>query len=152
MGQHVQQPKEAGNPLDPLADQIASSLRGVRELREEVARLSARVQQLERETLILESENATYRAQLESEKIERSYYQRFAVEVATSLNLIGQVCDEVMTKAQQHAFRQNGEPPREDIPDLEIPKFLQKGPGNGNGNGHGNGASHPDSQANGQQH
>jgi regulator of replication initiation timing len=128
MAQHVQQLKEAVMPADPLADQIASSLRGVRELREDVARLSARIQELERENILLESENSAYRAQLESEKVERGYYQRFAVEIATSLNLIGQVCDDVMTKAQQEAFRKNGAVPREDIPELRIPKFLQKGP------------------------
>jgi hypothetical protein len=139
MGQQVQPPREAAMPADPLADQIANSLRGVRELREDVARLSARVQQLERENLVLESENAAYRSQLESEKTERSYYHRFAVEVATSLNMIAQVCDDVMHKAQQQAFRNDGQPPRQDMPDLEIPRFLQNGP-NGNGqNGKHNG-------------
>src|SRR5262245_28059959 len=128
MGQQLQQPKDATPPADPLADQIANSLRGVRELREDLARFSSRVQQLERQNLILESENAAYRSQLEAEKTERSYYHRFAVEVATSLNLIAQVCDDVMHKAQQQAFRNDGEPPRQDIPDLEIPKFLQSGP------------------------
>ena len=124
----MQQVKEATLPVDPLADQIASSLRGVREMREELARLGTRIQELERENILLESENAAFRAQLESEKVERGYYQRFAVEIATSLNLIGQVCDDVMTKAQQEAFRKNGAVPRQDIPELRIPKFLQKGP------------------------
>jgi hypothetical protein len=135
MGQQLQQPKDAGTPADPLADQIANSLRGVRELREDLARFSARVQQLERQNLVLESENAAYRAQLEAEKTERSYYHRFAVEVATSLNLIAQVCDDVMHKAQQQAFHNDGAPPRQDIPDLEIPKFLQNGPTGSNGGG-----------------
>jgi hypothetical protein len=127
MRQQVQ-PKELAMSADPLADQIASSLRGVRELREDIARLSARVEQLERANLMLESENATCRSQLEAEKTERSYYHRFAVEVATSLNLIAQVCDDVMHKAQNEALRNNGEPPREDMPELAIPKFLQNGP------------------------
>jgi len=52
MGQQVQQPKETALPADPLADQIANSLRGVRELREELARLRARVQQLEHEIVL----------------------------------------------------------------------------------------------------
>jgi len=129
MGQQVQ--KGAATPADPLADQIANSLRGVQELREDIARFSARVQQLERDNLVLARENASYRAQLEAEKTERGYYHRFAVEVATSLNLIAQVCDEVMHKAQEHAFRENGDPPGRDIPDMEIPKFLKNGP-----NGH----------------
>ena len=30
--------------------------------------------------------------------------------------------------SQQEAFRKNGAVPREDIPELRIPKFLQKGP------------------------
>jgi regulator of replication initiation timing len=145
MGQQVQPPREAAMPADPLADQIANSLRGVRELREDLARLSARVQQLERENLVLESENAAYRSQLESEKTERSYYHRFAVEVATSLNMIAQVCDDVMHKAQKQAFHNNGEPPRQDIPDLEIPRFLQNGP---NGNGHA--SNSPNGKHNGQ--
>jgi regulator of replication initiation timing len=140
MGQQVHHLKEAALPPDPLADQIASSLRGVRELREDIARLSARVQQLERENLMLESENAACRSQLESEKTERSYYHRFAVEVATSLNLIAQVCDDVMTKAQKEAHRNNGEPPRQDMPNLEIPKFLQNGP---NGKHHEEPSNHP---------
>src|SRR5215475_14436197 len=148
MGQQVQSPKEAVLPADPLADQIANSLRGVRELREDVARLSVRVQQLERENLMLESENAACRAQLESEKTERSYYHRFAVQVATSLNLIAQVCDDVMHKAQQEAFRNNGEPPRQDIPDLEIPKFLQNGP-DANGHNGRHDANGPNSKHNG---
>lgn len=144
MGQ--QHPKEPSVPTDPLADQIANSLRGVRELREEVARLSARCQQLEHENTILESENSAYRTQVETERMERSYYHRFAIEVATSLNLVGQVCDEVMNKAQQEAFRNNGEPPRQDLPELQIPKFLQNGPpgrpeGQPNGNGQTNGQS-----------
>jgi len=142
MGQ--QHPKEPSLPTDPLADQIANSLRGVRELREEVARLSARCQQLEHENTILESENAAYRAQLEAERMERSYYHRFAIEVATSLNLVGQVCDEVMNKAQQEAFRNNGEPPRQDLPELQIPKFLQNGPTAGRQE------AQPNGQSNGQ--
>jgi hypothetical protein len=141
MGQQVHPPKDAAMPADPLADQIANSLRGVRELREDVARLSTRIQQLERENLVLESANAAYRAQLESEKTERSYYHRFAVEVATSLNLIAQVCDDVMRKAQLQAVRNDGEPPRQDIPDLEIPRFLQNGPNGHNGSHNG---AHPD--------
>lgn len=87
-------------PADPLADQIAKSVRGVVELRQERARLKARAQELERENALFESENAAYRAQLETEKVERAYYQRFAVEVATSLNLVSQVCSDVMAKVQ----------------------------------------------------
>src|SRR5262249_10859206 len=132
MGQQVQPTKDAAMPADPLADQIANSLRGVRELREDLARFSSRVQQLERQNLVLESENAAYRAQLDAEETERSYYHRSAVEVAPSLNLIAQVCDDVMHKAQQQASHNDGAPPRQDIPDLEIPKFLQNGP-NGRG-------------------
>jgi hypothetical protein len=131
MGQQVQQPKEVALPTDPLADQIANSLRGVRDLRDELSRLRVRAQQLEHENTILETENAAYRSQLDSERMERNYYHRFAVEVATSLNLIGQVCDEVMNKAQAQAFRNNGEPPRQDLPEVQIPKFLQNGPNGG---------------------
>ena len=72
----------------------------------------------------------------------RGLARLFAVEVATSLNLVGQVCDEVMNKAQQEAFRQNGDPSRKELPELRIPKFLENGQ---------NGA-HPQGQANGQQH
>jgi predicted RNase H-like nuclease (RuvC/YqgF family) len=138
----AQQPRDASPTADPLADHIANSLRGVRELREEVARLNVRLREMERENIILASENAAYRAQLEAERTERSYYHRFAVEVATSLNLVGQVCDEVMNKAQQEAFRQNGEPSRQELPELQLPKFLenaQNGP-------------RQETQANGQQH
>jgi hypothetical protein len=87
-------------PPDPLADQIAQSVRGVVELRQEQARLKARAQELERENALFESENAAYRAQLETEKVGRAYYQRFAVVVATSLNLVAQVCSDVMAKMQ----------------------------------------------------
>jgi hypothetical protein len=103
----MKQVSAAAMPTDPLTDQIANSLRGVRDLREELASLSVRIKELERENVLLESQSAAYRAKWEAEKVERDYYQRFSIEIATSLNLIGQICNDVMAKAQD-AVRENG--------------------------------------------
>jgi hypothetical protein len=126
MGQQAQYMKDARVPVDPLAEDVV--MQGVRELRESLIRSNERVQLLERENIFLECEIATCRAQLEAERVERDYYQRFAVEITTSLNLVAQVCDDAMTKAQHEAFRKNGARPRQDVPDMKIPKFLRNDP------------------------
>jgi len=116
---------------DPLEESVMVSVEGVRGLRERVAELEGRCSRLEYDNFVLESEAAALRRQVEAERTERAYYHRFAIGVATSLNLVGQVCDEVMSKAQREAMAAmpfGSTPPESPIPPLEIPRFLKAGP------------------------
>jgi hypothetical protein len=126
--------RDAPPIADPLARAAEQYVVGVASLREENFQLAEQVECLQRDNAVLQAENAALRGALTSEKSERAYYQRFSVEVATSLGLIGQVCGDVIDKAQQAAFRKNGAaPPSEALPEIEVPEFLRKAPGEGNG-------------------
>lgn len=102
-------------------------------LRADVIEKDAHIRDLETRLAMMESENACLRAQLAEEQAKRDYYQRFAVEVATAMNLVGQVCDDAFQKAQNGAYGKPavaGAPPRQ-IPELKIPEFLKRGPAGG---------------------
>lgn len=99
--------------------------RGVGELRDENAQLKADKQELERANLQLKAENETLRKCLDAERAERGYYQRFAVEASTLMNLVTKTCDEVMEKANQAAMHER--PAIANLPEVEIPKFLLNG-------------------------
>jgi len=111
---------------DPLEQAIYDSISGVQKLRSQVKRLEAELEMSRGEASTLRIENEALRVMLQSERDERAYYHRFAIEVTTSLNLVGQVVDEVMQKAQGEAFRRqedgNG---RCELPELRIPAFLR---------------------------
>lgn len=124
MGRHEAQTLPQAEPLPvPLDDQIRRSLAGVADMRNEIARLQAQLTDAERQVLVLDTENHALRIQLENERNERSYYHRFAIEITTSLNLIAQVTDDVMSKAQQAAMQVGA--PNTQLPDIEIPKWLK---------------------------
>jgi len=103
---------------DPLIDNI-------RTLRAENARLAAENARLISENMRLNSMGTMLQVDavnaalmLDKERTERGYYHRFAIEVATSLNLVGQIVDEVMRKAQQKAMAERP-PARRGVPDLD---------------------------------
>jgi len=114
---------------DPLEQAIYDSISGVQKLRSQVKRLEAELEMSRGEASTLRIENEALRVMLQSERDERAYYHRFAIEVTTSLNLVGQVVDEVMQKAQGEACRRqedgNG---RVELPELKIPAFLREEP------------------------
>jgi hypothetical protein len=126
--------RDAPPIADPLARAAEQYVVGVANLREENFQLAEQVECLQRDNAVLQAENVTLRGALNSEKSERAYYQRFSVEVATSLGLVAQVCGDVIDKAQQQAYRKNGAaPPSEALPEIEVPEFLRTPPGEGNG-------------------
>jgi hypothetical protein len=126
--------RDAPRSEDPLAKAAEQYVVGVANLREENYQLAEQIECLNRDNAVLQAENATLRDALNSEKAERGYYQRFSVEVATSLGLVAQVCGDVIDKAQQQAYRKNGAaPPSEALPEMDVPEFLRTPPSEGNG-------------------
>lgn len=116
-------------PEDAHEEEVIAAVKGVEARKKRIAKLEAELEMARREAALLRAENEALKAVLEQERTERAYYHRFAIEVATSLNLVGQVCDEVMSKAQQEAYRRQSDGQgRSELPALTIPKFLRAGP------------------------
>ena len=118
----VAEPKSA----DPLADKIRDSILGVENLRAENARLANQVNGLERANLQLESEVQSLKLTLEHERSERRHYHSLANEIITRLDVVGQTIDDVVKRAEQETYRQKRENPRAELPEVELPTFLQK--------------------------
>ena len=127
---------------DPLEQAIYDSISGVQKLRSQVKRLEAELEmsrseashmrvELEALRFAMTCVREEFRAELEHARNKADYYHRFSVETATSLNLICQICDEVMQKAQREAYqRPEDAASRSDLPELVIPPFLPKKPRN----------------------
>lgn len=114
---------ETDVPVDPLEASIRTSITEVNAMRERLDRQALDIVSLQREVAMLQSEKQSLILVLDHERTERAYYHRFSVEVSAGMGLIGQVIDDVVTKAQKAAIRDDGKR-GSDLPDLEIPKFL----------------------------
>lgn len=138
------EPATAASIEDQLADRVRDSLAAVEQMRTTVMHCRARVDGLEREHIVLKTENLSLREQLGTERNERTYYQRFAREIASSMGKLGDTCDEIVRRAQDAASRKR--PPSDEAPpqaeepppprpaptaaqpEVNIPKFLRQPP------------------------
>ena len=127
MTKAVELPQEAAMP-DALAESIKRSMIEVHNLRAENGALGAEVERLERANLILESEFASLKLQLEQERAERRHYHSLANEIITRLDVVQGTIEDVVKRAEQETYRQRRENPRADVPPLKIPGFLERGP------------------------
>ena len=111
---------------DSLTEKIRNSVLGVENLRTDNCRLTDQIESLERTNLQLESEVQSIKLTLEQERAERRHYHSLANEIITRLDVVGQIIDEVVKRAEQETYRQRKENPRVEQPDLKVPSFLQK--------------------------
>ena len=118
---------------DSLTEKIRNSVLGVENLRTDNCRLTDQIESLERTNLQLESEVQSIKLTLEQERAERRHYHSLANEIITRLDVVGQIIDEVVKRAEQETYRQRKENPRVELPDLKVPSFLQKVEGALNG-------------------
>jgi len=130
---HRQEPALAPEPSpeETYEETVIAAVKGIEARRKRIERLEAELALSQREADLLRAENEVLAGQVAQERTERAYYHRFAIGVATSLNLVGQVCDEVMSKAQREAMAAmpfGSTPPESPIPPIEIPRFLKAGP------------------------
>src|SRR5215471_693201 len=111
---------------DPLTDRIRESILGVENLRAENRRLTDQVKSLEGRNLQLESEVQSLKLALDHERAERRHYHSLANEIITRLDVVGQTIDDVVKRAEQETYRQRRENPRAELPEVELPTFLQR--------------------------
>ena len=97
----------------------------VEKIRVENIRLTEQLTSLERSKLALESEVESLKVAVENERTERRYYHSLANEIITRLDVVGQTIDAVVRRAEQDTQRQQKDPPAE-LPDVNVPSFLQK--------------------------
>lgn len=110
-------------------------------LREERDKLNAMCVNWERAHTMLQSENEMLKQRITALEAEKGFYQRFSSELVANVADIGRLCEGVLVKSKQGAYRPNGAAPRQqdEPPDgVEVPRFLlrqdQRGadePGNG---------------------
>lgn len=129
----LEQTKAALGPVlneDPLAQAIKLSFNGVKELREENARVTEIASVHEKRAGLLEAELAMIRQALAESVRECKRIDRFNVELVTQLNNVKGLIGECFTRAEHAQYLPNVVP-TERIPpqdEQEIPKFLQNGP------------------------
>jgi hypothetical protein len=111
---------------DDLAEAIDGAMRGMHELRDENAALCGRIDELEHHRSVLESENASLKAQLDNERLERRHYHSLANEIITRLDVVGRTVDDVVQRAQHEVYSKRKEQPGGDLPELKIPNFLKQ--------------------------
>ena len=111
---------------DPLTERIRESIRGVENLRAENRELIDKVTSLETTNLQLESEVQSLKRALDEERAERRHYHSLANEIITRLDVVGQTIDDVVKRVEQETYRQKRENPRAELPEVELPTFLQK--------------------------
>jgi len=129
----TQEPTLAPEPKPDEAHEeaVVEAVKGIESRRRRIERLEAELATARRDIELLHLENSVLASQVAQERMERAYYHRFAIGVATSLNLVGQVCDEVMSKAQREAMAAmpfGSTSPESPLPPLDIPRFLKAGP------------------------
>jgi chromosome segregation ATPase len=113
---------EAG---DALTDKIRDSILGVESLRDENQRLSDQLDSLEKMKLQLETEIRSLKITLEEERTERRHYHSLANEIVSRLDVVGQTILDVIKRAEEETFRRRRENPHAELPDVEIPRFLE---------------------------
>src|SRR6516164_4536783 len=111
---------------DPLTEKIRESIIGVEKLRAENRELTDKVTSLETTNLQLENEVRSLKRALDDERAERRHYHSLANEIITRLDVVGQTIDDVVKRAEQEKYRQRRESPRGELPEVELPTFLQK--------------------------
>jgi hypothetical protein len=115
----VSRPPDA-RALDNIALETADHrVTGIATLRDENSRLTTQRRRFQQDNALLKSENEVLRRLLEVETADRRNLERLSIEVATSLQLVGRVCNRVISKAQQDAFRLNGPTSCEAVADRE---------------------------------
>lgn len=101
-------------------------------LRDERDKLQAMCANWERVNTMLQSENEMLKQRVTALESEKGFYQRFSSELSASVADIGRLCEGVLVKSRQGAYRPNGAAPqlrsgqRDDTVDdgEEVPKFL----------------------------
>jgi chromosome segregation ATPase len=111
---------------DPLTEKIRESIIGVEKLRAENRELTDKITSLETTNLQLENEVRSLKRALDDERAERRHYHSLANEIITRLDVVGQTIDDVVKRAEQETYRQRRESPRAELPEVELPTFLQK--------------------------
>ena len=111
---------------DPLTEKIRESIIGVEKLRAENRELTDKVTSLETTNLQLENEVRSLKRALDDERAERRHYHSLANEIITRLDVVGQTIDDVVKRAEQETYRQRRENPRAELPEVELPTFLQR--------------------------
>jgi hypothetical protein len=111
---------------DNLAEAIDGAMRGMHELRDENAALRGRNDELEHRRCVLESENASLKAQLDNERLERRHYHSLANEIITRLDVVGRTVDDVVQRAQQEVYSKRKQQPSGELAEFKIPNFLKQ--------------------------
>jgi hypothetical protein len=88
--------------------------------------LTDKVTSLETTNLQLENEVRSLKRALDDERAERRHYHSLANEIITRLDVVGQTIDDVVKRVEQETYRQKRENPRAELPEVELPTFLQK--------------------------
>lgn len=113
---------------DPIQEAATLAARGVGELRDANATLTARNTELDKAYSIAHAELEMTRASLDRMTHERDFYQRFTVEMVTQLNNVRSLIGDCMDRAKQASYRPNGAVPAQADPDHDQPpKFLTQG-------------------------
>jgi hypothetical protein len=73
-----------------------------------------------------QAENELLRAELEHAKHERSFYQRWAVELSTQLSTVGDIVAKATQAAKDNAYRPNGGAPK--VPKVAMPESGETNP------------------------
>jgi len=132
----LEQTKAALGPVtneDPLAQAIRHSFNGVKELREENARLAEIATVHEKRADLLAAELAMTKEALVNSQRECKRVDRFNVELVTQLNNVKGIIGDCFTHAEQAQYLPHPVPPAPPAEsEEEIPKFLAKGPAVGN--------------------
>lgn len=121
---------------DPIQEAAVLAARGVGELRDANATLTARVTELDKAYCIAMAELEMTQRALDKMQQERDFYQRFTVTMVTQMNNIGTLVADCTERAKQASYRPNGAVPAQiaEAPDdpsppgPPIPGFLAQGP------------------------
>ncbi len=109
---------------DPIQEAAVLAARGVGELRDANATLTARVTELDKAYSIGQAELDMTRATLDRMTHERDFYQRFTVEMVTQLNNVRSLIADCMERAKQASHRPNGAAPAPTGDAEPVPEFL----------------------------
>ena len=111
---------------DPIQEAAVLAARGIGELRDANATLTARVTELDKAYSIGQAELEMTRTALDRMTHERDFYQRFTVEMVTQLNNVRSLIADCMERAKQASHRPNGAAPSPAPAGDEepVPEFL----------------------------
>lgn len=114
----------ATNLPDPLTEAAKAHVAGIERLKAEIADLRFDLASVQTHVAVIESENASLKAQLDKEKAERRHYNSLANEIITRLDIVGKTVDDVVSKAHHEVARIKREMPNSEVPPINVPNFL----------------------------